>query len=234
MRNVLLALVLIVFSSPAYAGACLNKNTSPIEKITKASSFKVSDVNLRAGAGLKYCKLREVSNAKNKPVTIKGKSGSWSQITFDGKDYWVHGSLLNSNVNQSTHDQKGAAAYKRGDYATAAEQGNARAQSILGAMYQYGNGVPQNYKTAVKWNRLSAEQGNIYAMTNLGVMYDNGLGVPQDYVRAYMWFNIATSSRENKKATKNRGIVAKRMTPSQIAEAQKLARECVRKKYRGC
>jgi len=28
--------------------------------------------------------------------------------------------------------------------------------------------------------------------------------------------------------------VAKLMTPAQIAEAQKLARECVRKKYKGC
>ena len=45
MKKVLLALVLIVFSGPAYAGACLNKNTSPVEKVTKASSFKVSDVN---------------------------------------------------------------------------------------------------------------------------------------------------------------------------------------------
>ena len=96
MKTVLLALALIVFSSPAYAGACLNKHTSPVEKVTKASSFKVSDVNLRAGAGVKYCKLREVNNAKNKPVTIKGKSGSWRQIKFEDKLYWVHVSLLNS------------------------------------------------------------------------------------------------------------------------------------------
>ena len=29
-------------------------------------------------------------------------------------------------------------------------------------------------------------------------------------------------------------LVSKYMTPSQIEEAQKLARECVRKKYKGC
>jgi uncharacterized protein YraI len=83
------------FNSPAYAGACLNKNTSPVEKVTKASSIKVSNVKLRSGSGIKYCKLREVNNAKNKPVTIKGKSGSWRQIIFDGEDYWIHGNLLN-------------------------------------------------------------------------------------------------------------------------------------------
>jgi hypothetical protein len=48
-----------------------------------------------------------------------------------------------------------------------------------------------------------------------------------------MWWNIAASSGDEM-AVKNRGIVAKQMTPAQIAEAQKLARECVRKKYKGC
>lgn len=95
MKNVLLALVLIVFGSPAYAGTCSSNNTSPIEKITKSSSFKVSDINLRAGAGVQYCTVRVLNNAKNKPVMIKGKSGSWRQIIFDAKDYWIHGSLLN-------------------------------------------------------------------------------------------------------------------------------------------
>ncbi len=60
-------------------------------------------------------------------------------------------------------------------------------------------------------------------------MYGKGLGVPQDYVQAHMRFNLAASSfppGENRdKAVKNRDIVAKRMTPAQISEAQKLARE---------
>ena len=96
MKKVLLALILIVISSPAYAGTCLSNNISQVKKVTKASSFKVSDVNLRAGAGVKYCKLREVNNVKNKPVVIKGKSGSWRQIKFEDKLYWVHVGLLNS------------------------------------------------------------------------------------------------------------------------------------------
>ena len=55
-------------------------------------------------------------------------------------------------------------------------------------------------------------------------MYDNGEGVPQDYVTAHMWFNLAAASG-NKDAVKARDIVAAQMTPAQIAEAQKLARE---------
>ena len=91
----------------------------------------------------------------------------------------------------------------------------------------------QDYKTAVKWYRVAAEQGNASAEFNLGLMYDNGKGVLQDYVRVQMWFNIAASSGD-KVASKNRDIVAKRMTPPQLSEAQKLARECVATNYKGC
>ena len=63
-------------------------------------------------------------------------------------------------------------------------------------------------------------------------MYENGYGVLQDYIRAHMWYNIAASSG-NKMASNNRDIVAERMSPVQLETAQKLARECVRKKYKG-
>ena len=101
-------------------------------------------------------------------------------------------------------------------------------------MYDKGKGVPQDYKTAAKWWKLAAEQGNADAQNNLGAMYSKGRGVLQDYVYAHMWFNIAASSGKSKNASKNRDIVAGVMTPAQIADAQKLARECVRKKYKGC
>jgi uncharacterized protein len=39
-----------------------------------------------------------------------------------------------------------------------------------------------------------------------------------------MWLNLV-AAKGNKDAEKNRGIVAAKMTPAQIAEAQKLARE---------
>tara|TARA_A100001037_G_C15021341_1_gene576455 strand:+ start:97 stop:243 length:147 start_codon:yes stop_codon:yes gene_type:complete len=48
-----------------------------------------------------------------------------------------------------------------------------------------------------------------------------------------MWFNIA-ASQGDENAAKLRDIIAERMPPSQIAEAQKLARECVRKNYKDC
>ena len=82
----------------------------------------------------------------------------------------------------------------------------------------------RDYATAVRLNRPLAEQGNANAQYNLGTFYDNGLGVLQDKVRAYMWFSLsAAQGREG--AAAFRDLIARRMTPAQIAEAQKLARE---------
>ena len=82
----------------------------------------------------------------------------------------------------------------------------------------------RDYATALRLIRPLAEQGDANAQYNLGVFYDNGLGVPQDKVRAYMWFNLsAAQGREG--AAAFRDLIARRMTPAQIAEAQKLARE---------
>ena len=101
-------------------------------------------------------------------------------------------------------------------------------------MYSNGQGVPQDHAKAARWLRKAAEQGMAVAQYNLGVMYDNGRGVPQDDAHAYMWFKLAASRfppgehRDN--AVKNSDIAAERMTPAQISEAQKLAREWKAKK----
>ena len=91
-----------------------------------------------------------------------------------------------------------------------------------------------DFSTALREWRPLAEQGDASAQNNLGFMYVYGKGVLQDYVRAHMWFNIAASSGGSKNSSKSRDNVAKKMTPSQVEKAQKLARECVRKRYKGC
>jgi TPR repeat protein len=63
--------------------------------------------------------------------------------------------------------------------------------------------------------------------------YYLGRAVPQDIIRAHMWLNIA-ASLGNKTAVKKRDLIAGMMTPAQIAEALKLARERIHKKYKGC
>ena len=136
---------------------------------------------------------------------------------------------------------EGTAAYDRGDYATAlrewrplAKQGVADAQYNLGVMYGEGLGVPQDYAKAVGWWRKAAEQGHATAQYNLGVAYHNGEGVPQNYAQAHMWHNLAASrfppGEDHDRAVKDSNIVGICMTPAQISEAQKLAREWKPKK----
>jgi TPR repeat protein len=82
----------------------------------------------------------------------------------------------------------------------------------------------RDYATAVRLIRPLAEQGDANAQYKLGVFYDNGLGVPQDKIRAYMWLNLsAAQGREG--AAAFRDLIARRMTPAQKEEAQKLTRE---------
>ena len=54
-------------------------------------------------------------------------------------------------------------------------------------------------------------------------------GVPQDYVEAYKWYNIA-AAQGGEFAIENRHKIANNMTPSQIADGQRLSREFVPRK----
>ena len=114
-------------------------------------------------------------------------------------------------------------------YRKAADQGHAIAQNNLGSMYRIGQGVPQDYAAAVSWYQKAADQEHASALGNLGFMYFNGQGVPQDLVQAHKWFSLgasrATGADVREQGTNNRDIVAARMTPKKIAEAQRLVRE---------
>jgi TPR repeat protein len=91
-------------------------------------------------------------------------------------------------------------------------------------MFDSGQGVPQDDKQAVYWYTKAAEQGDATAQYNLGVMFANGQGTPKNDVLAYVWWNIA-AAQGHKLAKKNRGVIEGRMTPNQIAEAQKSSKE---------
>jgi TPR repeat protein len=95
--------------------------------------------------------------------------------------------------------------------------------------YAKGQGVPHDDVQAHMWYNLAAAQGDADAQYNLGVMYAKGRGVPQDDVQAHMWYNLA-AAQGDAEGTKNRDLVAKKMTPQQIAQAQELARNWKPKK----
>ena len=106
---------------------------------------------------------------------------------------------------------------------------DATAQFNLGAMYEYGHdrlGVAQDYAEAFKWYVSAADQGDANAQFHLGNMYESGLGVQKDYVLAHMHYSLAAVLQDGYKyPAKRRNDLEQRMSPEQIAEAQKRARE---------
>jgi hypothetical protein len=90
------------------------------------------------------------------------------------------------------------AAFQKRDDTTAlrlvrplAERGNARAQLLLGLIYDRGHAVPQDMTQASKWFRLAAEQGDAAAQLQLGIRYSEGHGEPQNFAEAAKWFRLA-------------------------------------------
>ena len=110
-----------------------------------------------------------------------------------------------------------------------AEQGYANAQYNLGQRYEQGNGVVQHYKEAVKWYRKAAEQGDTIAQESLAAMYSSGNGIPKDSIEALKWLSLAATNGDSDAAEKRDFLVMK-MSPEEIAEAQKRAREWKPKK----
>ncbi len=81
-----------------------------------------------------------------------------------------------------------------------------------------------DYATALTKFRPLAQQGDARAQYNLGVMYYRGYGVTKDDVLAHMWLNLA-AVRGLETARTLRDRLAEKMTPAQLDDAQRLARE---------
>ena len=108
------------------------------------------------------------------------------------------------------------------------KRGHALAQLNLGAMYANGKGVPKDDGAAIIWFRKAAEQGHALAQYFVGAMYANGKGVPQDFVEAHMWYNLAASrltGEDRSRTVAARDAVAELITPTDLSEAQRRARE---------
>ena len=122
-------------------------------------------------------------------------------------------------------DYKNAVAW----YRLAAAQDHDLSQVNLGKLYYQGRGLPQDYGLAVVWYRKGAEQGYAHGQFMLAAMYAAGMGVPKNLVESYKWLELA-AAQELKGAIQSREILARLMTPAQIAEVQRLAREWKPKK----
>ncbi len=109
-----------------------------------------------------------------------------------------------------------------------AQAGNIHAEPRVGDFYRDGDGVPQNYALAVEWYRKAANHFESTGVTDLGEMYEKGRGVPRDYVEAYKWYDISFKAGSYA-GMQNRERLAGSMTPSQIAQAEKMASDFMSK-----
>ena len=110
-------------------------------------------------------------------------------------------------------------------YRKAAEQNYAMAQNSLGVCDEQGEGVQKDPVEAVKWYRKAAEQNDVDAQYNLGMCYERADAGTEDWAEVYKWLSLA--ARQRHEGAKKFMIVleSKLMTPEQIAQGQKRARE---------
>ena len=115
-------------------------------------------------------------------------------------------------------------------YRRSAKNGSPRGLAYLGSAYSMGmGGFPKDRAQAKKLFLLAAEQGHARAQSFLGGLYFSGNGIPKNKVQAYKWWALSekhlTSRKHRKFAREDLNQLKKKMTPAEIAEAEKLARE---------
>jgi uncharacterized protein len=158
-------------------------------------------------------------------LAIQGDGAALRQLTTladagDAPAEYDLGVMYEEGIGVTKDAERAVAFYRK-----AADQDYAEAQELLGIKYANGLGVPKDMSQAVNWYRKAAEHGVADAQYDLGIMYEFGDGVPKDLVTAYMWVNLAAARGHNGHYPKARDEIESLMTPSQIADAQKMSRE---------
>ena len=214
--SIISAFLLMVSSSGANAGQCWDAKPDFDDCKVKGEQ---GDAKAQSILGLMYAKGEGVLRDDNKAFEWYFKAAGQGHTRAEEILRWTHGT--GKAVPQ---DDKKTVEW----YSKAAEYGVVDAQYNLATIYQEGKNVPKDYKKAYKWDIKAAEQGNGQAQFNLGWMYAMGKGVLRDYVLAHMFCNISVANG-GEEGVKVRDIIAKGMTSSQIAKAQRLAREWMQK-----
>ena len=121
--------------------------------------------------------------------------------------------ILSAASVHAAEDIQGDLAFAAGDYraalrdwSAAAAAGDVSAMSGVGALYDTGHGVPQDFATALSWYRRAAEAGNVSAMFSTAAMYDNGRGTAVDRSEAIHWYSMA-AERGNGRAAYDLGVI---------------------------
>ena len=178
-------------------------------KSEKAKAIEATD---QANAKIKQEQLASISD---KPSELNTGSVSFREDAFnvaryggdtitEAGDYINDSDRLHAAINSLG---KKEFALARQLFLNLADKGMAEAQINLGMMFESGQGVPQDFKEAIRWYRLAADQGLIKAQEKLnsllkksakaqinfglGMRFESGEGVPQDFEEAIRRYQLA-------------------------------------------
>jgi len=202
-KFLMFVLLILCFSGPVFCG----EFEDTLKKAEQGNAF--AQYNL----GWMYANGQGVTQDYKQAVGWYTKAAEQGDVSAQ-----YNLGLMYTKGQGVTQDHKKAVYWHK----KAAEQGDADAQYNLGWMYENGRGVTQDYKQAVYWYTKASEQGRADAQVNLGNMCYNGQGVTQNYKLGYVWESLA-AAQGDKKAIKNRDIIAEKLSPQKLAEAQALA-----------
>jgi TPR repeat protein len=108
----------------------------------------------------------------------------------------------------------------------AGEAGDVRAQTNLGAIYYYGEGIATNFDKAFRWYHAAALQGDVDAQIGLAVLYIHGQGVTGDLAIAHMWLTLAFDKMppgyDRDRVSADRDFIGDKMSSSQLIESSNL------------
>ncbi|MBR0278623.1 MAG: sel1 repeat family protein [Synergistaceae bacterium] len=106
--------------------------------------------------------------------------------------------------------------------AAKAENGDPKAQNVMGTYYESGNGVEKDYWKAIYWYTKSADQGNPNAQYHLAILYNKAEENP---LKSYYWFEVARLCGFNITSMHQDYILrlTEKLSPRQIKLAQEEA-----------
>ncbi len=133
--------------------------------------------------------------------------------------------LASESENTLPTFEQAAELYRANDYVAAhqaflkiANQGNPRAQTIIGMMHRFGEGVPVNLKAAYRAYFSAAQQGHGPAQYQISLMLEAGSGVAQDLDAAKYWLAKA-ADQGYEKAIDRSFLVLQEATPTESSVA---------------
>lgn len=159
-----------------------------VERLISEADITISDEQAEA---LKTKRLAEANIAEfTKSLQLAQTDSTASSWSASGIKY-----ALAMNYYQMGELNKAFEFMLQAAEEGADEQGVAQAQFGLGVMYNRGEGVEQDYKSAVSWYEKAALKGNVEAMNNLANCYNNGQGVEENLPEAFKWWLKAAQER---------------------------------------